>query len=179
MTRQETLGIMATLSAAYPSFYRKSTPEDTAAAVALWAEMFKDEEYSIVKAAVLALIKTRTEGWPPNVGEVTAKIAELTQPKEFAEAEAWALVEKAARNGIYGYREEFEKLPPVVQKAVGSANQLREWAMMDSGELKTVVASNFMRSFKVIQKREREAAMLPADVRTMLQAATERLALNG
>lgn len=175
MTRQETLGIMATLSAAYPSFYRKSTPEDTAAAVALWAEMFKDDDYNIVKAAVLALIKTRAEGWPPTIGEVSAKIAEATQSKELAESEAWAMVEKATQNGIFGFAEEFAKLPEIVQKAVGSPNQLREWAMLESSELKTVVASNFMRSFKVIQKREREAAMLPADVRSMLKAATERL----
>lgn len=178
MTRQETLGIMATLSAAYPSFYRKSTPEDTAAAVALWAEMFKDEEYSIVKAAVLALIKTRTEGWPPNVGEVTAKIAELTLPKEMTRVEAWGLVEEACRNGLYGAREEFEKLPPLIQKAVRSPNQLREWAMMDSDTLKSVVASQFMRSYEIMQKREMEAAMLPENVKGMLQAATERMALN-
>lgn len=178
MTRDETLAIMGILKTAYPNFYRNMTREAALDAVSLWAEMFRDEPAEIVAAAVKALIKTRTDGWPPNVGEVTAKIAELTQPKELAETEAWALVEKAARNGIYGAVEEFGKLPPVVQKAVGTPNQLREWAILDADELKTVVASNFMRSYKIIQKREREIAMIPADVRTILQSATERLALK-
>lgn len=178
MNRQETLAIMTVLSAAYPSFYRRATPEDTQAAVALWAEMFKDDPASVVTAAVKALIKTRVEGFPPTIGEVTAKIAELTQPREFSETEAWAMVEKACRNGLYGAHEEYDHLPPVIQKAIGSANQLKEWAMMEPGQLHTVVASNFMRSFRVIQKRERETAMLPGDIRAMLSGVSERLALK-
>ena len=78
------------------------------------------------------------------------------------------MVSKALHNGIYGYKDEFDKLPPTVQAAVGRAEQLREWAVMDIGEVESVVASNFMRSFKTIQKRERETAMIPPDVRELL-----------
>ena len=92
---------------------------------------------------------------------------------------SWSLVERACRNGLHGAGEEFEKLPPLIQKAVGSPNQLREWAMMDADTVKSVVASNFMRSFKIYQKRERETAMLPESVRELLTGVTERLALNG
>lgn len=178
MTREETLGIMAVLSAAYPTFYRKSSPEDTKAAVALWAEMFKDDPASVVTAAVKALIKTRVEGFPPTIGEVAAKIAELTRPGEFSEMEAWAMVEKACQNGLYGYLEEYDRLPPVIQKTLGSPSQLKEWALMEPGQLHTVVASNFMRSFRTMQKREREMSMLPADVKAMLSGVSERLALK-
>ena len=83
---------------------------------------------------------------------------------ELSEGQAWALVEKATRNGGYGYKEEFDKLPPIVQKAVGSPSQIHEWAMMDSDTVKSVVASNFMRSYKIMLKREKEMALIPVDV---------------
>ena len=179
MTRDETLAIMAVLKVAYPSFYRDMDRQSALQAVALWTEMFAEDRADIVTAAVKALIKTRKEGFPPTIGEVSAKIAEIDQPKEMTELEAWSLVEAACRNGLHGADEEFSKLPPLVRKAVGSPNQLREWALMDAGTVKSVVASNFMRSFKIYQKREREAAMLPSDIRALIEGATERLALNG
>lgn len=178
MTRDETLAIMTVLKTAYPSFYKDMNRETALQAVALWTEMFTDDPAQIVSAAVKALIKTRKEGYPPTIGEVSAKIQELTQPKEMTELEAWSLVEMACRNGLHGAGEEYEKLPPLIQKAVGSPNQLREWAMMDADTVKSVVASNFMRSFKVYQKRERETAMLPESVRELITGVTERLALN-
>ena len=82
------------------------------------------------------------------------------------------LVEKACRNSNYGAREEFDKLPPEIQRFVGSPNQLREWGMMNSDELKTVVASNFMRSYRVRAKNDRDYFALPESVRLMLNEAT-------
>ena len=179
MTRDEIVAVMGVLKTAYPSFYRDMKRQDALDALALWTEMFEDDDPKTVASAVKSLITTRKEGFPPTIGEVKAKIAELTQPKEMTELEAWSLVERACRNGLNGAGEEFEKLPPLIQKAVGSPTQLREWAMMDADTVKSVVASNFMRSFKVYQKRERETAMLPESVREMLTGVTERLALNG
>lgn len=179
MTRDETIAILSVLKVAYPNFYKGMAKQDALQAVALWAEMFKDDPAELVSAAVKALIATRTEGWPPNVGEVKEKLRSLAVTDELTEAGAWALVEKACRNGLYGYQEEFDALPPIVKKSVGSANQLREWAMMDGGELKTVVASNFMRSFRVMQKREKDLSLLPADVKQMLSGVAERLSLPG
>ena len=178
MTRDETIAVMGILKTAYPNFYRDMTKDSALQAIALWSEMFRDDPAEIVIAAVKVLIASRTEGWPPNIGEVKAKMQTITSPGELSEGQAWALVEKACRNGIYGYREEFGKLPPVVQKAVGTPNQLREWAILDGGELKTVVASNFMRSYKTIQKREKELALIPVDVQNLLAKTAERLMLH-
>ena len=179
MTRDEMVAVMGVLRTAYPTFYKDMTRQAALDALALWTEMFADDDPRTVSSAVKALITTRKEGYPPTIGEVKAKIAEVTLPKEMTELEAWSLVEMACRNGLHGAGEEFEKLPPLIQKAVGSPNQLREWAMMDADTVKSVVASNFMRSFKVYQKRERETAMLPEDVKAMLEGVVERLALNG
>lgn len=39
----------------------------------------------------------------------------------------WLINNLQMRNSIYNSEEEFSKLPPVVQKAVVSLGQLREW----------------------------------------------------
>ena len=44
--------------------------------------------------------------------------------------------------------------------------------MMDIGEVESVVASNFMRGYKTIQKRERETALIPPDVRELLTSVS-------
>jgi hypothetical protein len=132
------------------------------------------ESAAEVTAAVKALIKTRKEGYPPTVGEVSEKVAELTRPDELTRTEAWSLVSKACRNGIYGAEEEFARLPPLVRKTVGTPNQLREWAMMDAVTF-SVAGSHFQRSFEILQKREREAALLPEAFRERLSALTAGL----
>lgn len=178
MTKQETANIMAVLKAAYPSFYRNMSDVDVVASVNLWQRLFVDEPYDLVSAAVLALIKTRAETYPPAPGEVTEKIQRLKNPGEITEAEAWSLVSKAIRNGIYGSKEEFAKLPPDVQQAVGSHEQLKEWAIMDSEEVQTVVASNFQRSFRKRQKTNREMEALPSTIKDFVKAFAARMDMN-
>lgn len=74
------------------------------------------------------------------------------------------MVEKACRNGLYGNKMEFEKLPPEVQRVVGAPEQLKAWAEMDAETVNSVVASNFMRNFRVEKQREKERSLLPPSV---------------
>ena len=143
--------------------------------VNLWALMFREEPYEIVSAAVLSYIATKEDGFPPNVGEIKAHIRKLTEPQEMSEIEAANLIMKAAANGYYNSKKEFEKLPPVLQKLVGSPSRLKEWALMDSETLNSVVSSNIMRSYRVIQKQENEAKSLPPIVNKALSDFTEKL----
>ena len=43
---------------------------------------------------------------------------------------------------------EFEKLPEEVRRVVGHPSQLYEWAMLDTREVNTVIASNFRRAWR-------------------------------
>ena len=172
MNRTETLAIMSVLKAAYPRYYADMTYKDADGVVNLWTEMFADDPAPVVAMAVKSLIATDTKGFPPHIGAVKDAIVKIQKPKEMTEQEAWGLVSKALRNGIYGANEEFEKLPPVVQKIVGNSAQLTEWAMMDSDVVQSVVASNFMRSYRARAVHEREFMALPSDVKAaMMQIA--------
>lgn len=168
MTRQETGVIMDILATAYPRFYGGNGSPDPRKAVTLWAEMFHDDPVDLVAAAVKALIATDERGFPPYIGAVKAQMRKIVQPDEPTEQEAWALVLGALKRGIYESKEAFDALPETVRRVVGSANQLREWAVMDSETVQSVVASNFQRSYRDRVRRDKQTAMMPDDVREMV-----------
>ena len=178
MTRQETGIIMDILATAYPRFYAGPDAPDPEKAVALWAEMFAEDDVAVVAAAVKALIATDDKGFPPHIGAVKAKVRQITQPSGMTPQEAWNLVAKAIRNSAYDSREEYDKLPKDIQRIVGSPNQLRGWALMDSDTVHSVVASNFQRSFAARQKADNDFKALPRDVQAMIGTVAERMELH-
>lgn len=178
MTETDTLKILAVLRGAYPAFYRDMGKREAESVVALWTEMFSDDPYELVAAAIKALIACDEKGFPPHIGAVKARIRQITTPQEITEAEAWGLVIRAVSRGIYNSKEEFEKLPRLIQGVVGSPNQLREWAMMDADTVQSVVASNFQRSYRARAASNRDYAMLPPDVKALVDNLAGNLALS-
>lgn len=174
MTRDDVIKIMSVLRGAYPHFYRDISKQEAYDTINLWTDMFSNDDASIVAAAVKSLIDGDDKGFPPTIGQVKAKMRLLVGSDELTEAEAWNLVSKAVKNGLYGAVEEFEKLPPAVKRIVGSPSQLRDWASMDSDTLHSVVASNFQRSYKVVATREKEIAALPEDVKKLINFAMNK-----
>ena len=179
MTENETKMILAVLKASYPNFYAGMSREELMPIVSLWHEMFAEESYSEVNAAVKALISTRVEGYPPTIGAVKDKLSMLKNVGSLDEDAAWAMVSKACANGIYGYRKEFDKLPEEVQDVVGAAEVIREWAMIDSETFQSVIASNFRKSYRAKAIRRRQIDMLPGDIRQSIAGVAERLAMPG
>lgn len=178
MTYDETLKIFAVLKANYSNFFKNLSRIDAEAQVSLWTEMFEDTPYEVVGMAVKTYIATDTEGYPPNVGRIKREIMKLTEKEQMTEQEAVSLIMKATRNGLYGAKEEFEKLPPVLQRLVGSPEQIREWGKMPADELQSVVASNLMRSYRAMAKREEEHQALPSSIKKMLGEVGEQLKLK-
>lgn len=168
MNQKETIAVLAVLKTAYPQFYRGLSPQELQETVTLWSEMFAAEDFQVVKAAVKAHIATDAKGYPPHIGAIKEAIRKITQPDEMSEMEAWGYVASALRNSGYNSVTEFDKLPPVVRRIVGSPSQLREWAMMDSDTVQSVVQSNFMRSYRARAQHEREYLALPENVRELM-----------
>lgn len=169
MERSDVLKIMAVLRGAYPQFYRDISRQEAEDTVALWLDMFRRDNPSLVGAAVKSIIEGDEKSFPPTIGQVKAKMRLIAGEDRMTEAEAWNVVSAAIRNGLYGAADEFEKFPPILKRIVGSPNMLREWARMDSDTVHSVVASNFQRSYRAVSAREREIAKLPPDVREIVQ----------
>lgn len=172
MTKKEMAEIIAMMQTNYPDSFRDMSDKALNGKINLWLMQFRDDSYTDVLAAVMAHIATDTNRFMPPVGVIKAKLVEIRMPEEMTPQEAWALVDKATRNSTWHAGEEFAKLPPVVQRLVGSPMQLQEWAAMDSNTLQSVVASNFQRSYKARAAKEREFLALPSAVQqTMSQIA--------
>ena len=175
MNLKESATIVAILQTAYPDHYRAMSDDMLASTIRLWCDMFAAEPVKVVRDAVAYYIQTSPERFAPNIGQIKETIRKMTQPQQMTELEAWGLVMNALRNGSYGYMEEYAKLPPAVQRCVGSAYQLREWAQMDTEEVSTVVASNFQRSFRAVSRQEAEWAKLPEAMRENMRALTGQI----
>ena len=174
MTREDTIKILSVLRGAYPAFYRDITKQEAESTIALWESMFDEEPYELVAAAVKAFISGDGKGFPPAIGQIKERIRLITTPEEMTEQEAWALVSKALRNSTYGSEEEFAKLPPEVKAVVHDPGQLKQWAISPADEVETVIASNFMRSFRVKQKATKEYLALPTEVKRLMISAGYR-----
>lgn len=157
---------MVVLETAYPNYYKNSANREQA--VALWAELFTDDDPNVVAAAVKAFIVNDEKGFPPSIGQIKKLAQNLTSEKEMTEVEAWGLVSRALSNSGYHAKEEFEKLPPVIQRIVGSPSTLRDWAQIDADSVQTVIASNFQRSYRARAKSEREFLALPQSTRDFI-----------
>ena len=165
MDREETKKIIRIMCASYPNY----KPADISETIDIWTSMLSDYSYEHIALALKSYISTSTSGFAPSIGEIIQKASSFTQHTELNELEAWSLVSKALSNGYYGADEEFEKLPPLVQKAVGSPANIREWAQLDFKAL-SVIQSNFERVYSATVKRAEEYSRLPENVKALMQS---------
>lgn len=178
MEYEEVRKLLTLIQAEYPQSFSKLDERQMALKLEMWSKEFKDDNAMLVYSAARTLMGTARE-FAPNSGQIREKMRELTSEKTLDEQQAWALVSKACANGYYGYKKEFAKLPPEVQRAVGRPEQLKEWAVMDVDTVQSVVASNFMRSYRAGVEREKEMARIPQEVREMLGQVSEKMRLTG
>lgn len=171
MNKREAAQIIALMQANYPDEFRTMSEEAMAARVNLWASMFHDESFVQVKYAVAAHMATDTSRFMPPVGVIKDLLITMSQPEEMTAMEAWGCVMNALRNSAYNSSAEFAKLTPTIQRAVGSAAQLRDWNKQNSDSL-SVTSSNFQRTYTALVKREREYQALPSSVRGYISQIT-------
>lgn len=126
-------------------------------AMDIWYAMMGDIDYHTASRALQ--LHVNSSPYPPRVVDFR-RFASAPSGQLNAE-EAWALVTKAIRNGIYGAEEEYEKLPKAVQKAVGSPVNLREWAQLEKDDVQGVQKSHFVRAYRVEAERIDKQNMLP------------------
>lgn len=176
MTRDETKKILMVMQASFPNYH----PVDPAATLNTWELMLQEYTYEQISMALKAYILADTTGFAPSIGQLVEKVSVICAPNELNELEAWALVSKALRNGYYGAEQEFDKLPSLVQKAVGQPSQLRQWSQTDSESVENVIQSNFIRTYRAVLKREHDVFKMPSEIRSMISSNNpQRMAIEG
>ena len=164
MTEKEVRQLLAMTQAVYPNY----NPPSREAAVNAWLMCLSEYDINVVMAAFKAYMTTNTSGFAPAPGQLVEILQTLTQPSELNELEAWSLVRKALSDSSYNSVERFQELPPIVQKAVGTPQQLKIWAC-DSEFNENVVSSNFIKTYRTEVKRTTELNKMSSDVRKLIE----------
>lgn len=167
MNVREAKKILAVMMVSFQNY----KPVNIDSTAQIWADMLYDYTYEQVAMALKAYIQTDTSGFAPAIGQVIATINRLHAPEALNDMEAWALVSMALRNGYYGAEAEFEKLPPLVQQAVGCPDNLRHWSQSDLSSIETVIQSNFLRTYRIIVQREQEKQKMSVDLQKLIDTA--------
>ena len=159
------------LADAIKTYFPRDNVLPTENAMRLWYSELKDIPYQLAHTALRKYVSTNK--FAPTIADIREQVAELNDQneEELNETAAWYLVLKAIRRSTYYSEEEFVKLPATVQRAVASPKQLWEWATLEDvdGKTLTVIQSNFQRTFRMEQQRERERNKLSPDVLKLMR----------
>ena len=158
MTQEETAKILTIIQASYPNFH----PQSSKNILEFWSAMLSDYDFEIISVALKRYILSDRSGFAPSIGQIIGEIPRAPEPVPL---EAWGKVRKALRNSIYGAEEEFNKLSPEIQEAVGSPENLREMAKMNTKEVETVEQSHFIKSYSAVCERRKHESMIPVNLR--------------
>ena len=95
--------------------------------------------------------------------------------EQLSEGEAWAMVKKAIQDGNYHSEERFNELPPLVQRAIGGAAMIRQWAQTDSDEVNTVIMSNFQRTYRAVLSKQDFNNKVPEEIADVVKGLADKL----
>lgn len=164
MTIKDARKLIAVFMVTYPNY----KPIDTELAAATWADAMSEYTYEQVSVALKMYLKTSTSGFAPTPGQLIEKIQVVTQPELLSETKAWAIVRSSlSRCGYYSV-EEFEKFPPIIQKAVGSPSQLRVWAL-DQDYNEGVVSAQFGRVYRALAEKQKDFDKMPSNIQHRIE----------
>lgn len=170
MTRDETVTILGILKTSYPNFYKDMSKNEMYNTIAIWSEMFENDDLRLVKVSVKELVQTLK--FPPTIADIKQKMYELTN-QETLPIELWAKLKKAISNSAYNSEEEFEKLPEECKLFIQTPRQLKELSQNDAEINNTVVKGQFLKQIETIQKRIKEDKQMLPEAREL-----KRLALS-
>lgn len=156
MNRDEAKKLVMVTKSAYPNW----KIDDVSMTIDTWCSMLDEYSYNEMSLALKSYIKSDTSGFAPNIGQLIGHLNKLKDivsgVNELTETEAWGIVWKAIQRATYYATEEFEKFPQAIKRAVGNPDVLREWALLDTKDVGTVIASNFCRNYKAALRQEND-----------------------
>ena len=176
MTRDDVIQMLTLLKAAYPAFYSKMSSKDAEAAITLWIEMFSGDDPRVIALAVKHCIETH-DGYPPSIAAIKNRAKQILQSVsgDPTPDDLWTVFARACGNGIYGAKEEFDRLPPVLKRFAGSPRALYDYAVMDGDVFNSVVRGQFFKRIEAMQQQEEFDALMPPDIRAVLAGIARKM----
>ncbi len=175
MTKTECKKLVLSMMALYSRFY--PDPEGMMGLMTeSWYLVLGDIPYQDAVTGLKWYARADTAGFPPSPGQIVHRVQMAREAADqhswMGEGEAWSLVSKAIEDSAYHAEEQFSRLPPVIQRAVGSPSALRQ---MGQEEKLSVTRGQFARSYEQAVARTRAEASMPEEVRALAERTMERL----
>lgn len=163
MNKQETAAILMQLSGDWDVM--SGNENQRMIKLNQWHKALKNYPYKVVEKAVEEYYQTRS--YTPHPKDLIDIIISHDVKNDFPTVdEAIAQISKAVSNSNYHAEEELEKLHPLVRATVGSAAQLRAWAMMETTTFQSVVVSNLKNMYQAKLDRVNNERFLQEEDRT-------------
>ena len=159
MTRDETKQLLMIISAYYPRW----KPPDPTVTLNAWHRIMSGYDYNLMEAALMRYVITDTKGFEPTVGQLIEQIALVKIAENPSPMEAWSMVYGRMHSSIYYAESNFDSLPKIVQRAVGSPETLRSWAIADTSSV-TVIQANFLRTYNSLLAHQKEYLKIPSKI---------------
>lgn len=159
MNKQETAKMFFTMKGFWPKYFSTLSQEDMQNSIDAWTALYKAEPFKTVFDALLAYVRSADNGFPPSPGQLNAIIDRQENSGTMTAEEAWGYVQKALQRSGYEYENEFNKLPYLCQRIVGTPTTLRAWALEDIVSLEQFERRRFMDRFREIKETEHMARL--------------------
>ena len=173
MTRQECNKLIMAMMAIYATHFPK--PEESLRLMSNgWYLVMEDMGYDEAMIGLKWFARMDPKGFPPAPGQIIQQavaVRGLDGSGEMDEAQAWDLCERALSNSSYHAEEEFEKLPPLVRRAVGSPEAMKQMAMEDKV---AVTKAMFLTSYRNVLLRHKAEASAPWEARDLMKETEAR-----
>lgn len=179
MTHDETVKLIGLLVVAYPSYDRFKDESHLRSTVALWDQMFADDDFRLVQ---LALEKhVATSKWPPSIAELRDIMADIQLPGLLPVDEAWLAVTKLMSMHERLYGPTTEHLPSPIAQAVDTVGysqllELHRATARGQSSKAGLARLAFTQAYEAIRARAREQAALPDKLQQRLERAKHHYA---
>ena len=178
MNEKQVLMILSILKANYGFWAKGLTNGDIDALVVLWLKQFEDYNPNVVANAVQAIIATDQSDYPPNIAKIKQMCNTLLNGNRMTEQEAWNYIKRALPNASVSSKTSWENFPKEVQELC-TPRDLVQWACYtDEKQVDTVIASNFMRSYREKVSQNKQQELLPNSVKRSIIGIVESMKLE-
>ena len=131
MEKEQVRKLLTILRTNYPQTFKGWDSEQQQLYMEIWYNGLKNDDYSLALKAIETFIYGEPREFAPNIGQVKNKMFELQPVKQIDVGSAWDKVLRSARCDRQLAKDEFKKLPIVVQQALGTENFLVELGYSD------------------------------------------------
>ena len=171
MSKEEFKTLVKAMKAVYthPSFIPDKYAFD------VWYSMLHDLDYQTASAAIQKHMQS--EEREPTVASIRKHAEQINGGlrDEIGEMQAWHMVYRAICDSAYHADERFAELPEIIQRAVASPGNLREWSQMDKDTVNSVGQSQFLRSYRAEVKRAADLRKLSPDLLKLAGIVLDKL----